>query len=159
MPMRSPRFFLLLMLSLINPAIAAGDAPQIGDCAIFREGGAGRIFRTPIYWLQGTIAGISAERRMTQRCPQLGKPASAYTREDWVRIAASTPCVHSEDEMREVDVVRIRFEVDAWETPWSLQHGSTGWLFRGYFLDQPLKKGGILDLDANWLERCVPRPG
>lgn len=59
--------------------------------------------------------------------------------------------------MREVDVLRIGLMIDEWETPWSHQHGSTGWLFRGYFLDTPLKKGEVIDLDASWLERCELR--
>ena len=140
------------------PPSSAQDGPKIGDCAIFREGGSGRIFRTPTYWMKGTIAALSAERRVAGLCPQMGKPLSAYTRDDWVRIAASTPCVQTAAEVREVDVLRIRFVVDEWETPWSYQHGTTGWLFRGYFLDRALKKGEIIDMDAAWLERCELRP-
>ena len=156
----------LFSISSLALALLAGSAgasepaagPQVGDCAIFREGGAGRIFKAPTYWLKGTIAAISAERRVAGRCPQMGKSQAAYTRDDWLRIAASTPCVHSDAEIREVDVLRIRLSADEWETPWSHQHGTTGWLFRGYFLDRELKKGAVIDMDASWLERCELRP-
>lgn len=67
------------------------------------------------------------------------------------------PSVQTDAEVREVDVLRIGLMIDEWETPWSHQHGSTGWLFRGYFLDTPLKKGEVIDLDASWLERCELR--
>lgn len=158
---------LLLAVFLVTTQVVADDAaplpvlqtePQIGDCAIFREGGGGRIFKAPTYWLKGTIAAMSAERRMAGRCPEMGKPISAYQQNDWVRIAASTPCVHTDAEVREVDVLRIQLRVDSWETPWSYQHGTTGWLFRGYFLDKALKKDLIIDMDVSWLERCELRP-
>lgn len=148
-------------LSLSSLAAAADRAPagpQVGDCVIFREGGAGRVFKAPTYWLKGTIAALSAERRLAGVCPRLDKPVAAYTRDDWGRIAASTPCVQDAAEVREVDVLRIRFRIEAWETPWSLQHGSSGWLFRGHFLDQALKAGEEIDMDATWLERCELRP-
>lgn len=153
------RLLFLSVLVLPLPAAAAeletvSTAPQVGDCVMFREGGVGLIFRTPTYWLKGTIAALSPERRLAGRCPVIGKPVSAYGREDWVRVAAAMPCVEHDSDMRDVDVLRIRVAVEEWETPWSKQHGSAGWLFRGQFLDQVLKKGGIIDMDATWLERC-----
>ena len=128
--------------------------PRVGDCVLFREGGAGLLFRTPTYWLRGSIAGISSERRLAGRCPEIGKPESAYTHNDWVRVASAMPCVQGDAEVREVPVVRISVAVEAWETPWSNLHGTAGWLFRGYFLDKPLKKGDLIDMDASWLEYC-----
>lgn len=130
--------------------------PQVGDCVVFREGGVGFVLKTPTYWLKGSIARISPERRMAGRCPVMGKPTAAYTRADWARIAAATPCVEKDSEVREVDVLRIHVAVEEWETPWSIQHGTAGWLFRGNFLDKPLRKGGVIDMDASWLERCEP---
>ena len=131
---------------------------QLGDCVMFREGGAGFLLRTPTYWLRGSVAGISPERRLARRCPEMGKLMPAYTREDWVRVAAAMPCVDNDAEVHEVDVLRIRVAVEAWETPWSNQHGTAGWLFRGYFLDQALNKGALLEMDSSWLERCEHRP-
>ena len=139
---------------------AAGDSlpevtqPQVGDCVIFREGGGGYVLKAPTYWLKGSIAGLSEERRLAGRCPQIGKPVVAYSREDWVRVAAAIPCVVNDADVREVPVLRVRVTAEAWETPWSNQHGTAGWLFRGQFLNTPLRQGRIIDMDASWLERC-----
>lgn len=141
----------------VSSALSASSGPNSGDCVMFREGGVGRVFKTPTYWLKGSIADIRQERRLAGRCPKMGKQESAYTREDWMRIAAATPCVENDADVGEVAVLRIRVAVEEWETPWSNQHGAVGWLFRGYFLDQELKKGGLIDMDANWLERCERR--
>ena len=145
----------LFVLCSLFLACSVSAEPQLGDCVLFREGGAGLLLKTPTYWLRGSIAGMSSERRLAGRCPQIGKPESAYTRDDWVRVAAATPCVESDAEVREVAVTRISVEVDEWETPWSSMHGTVGWLFRGHFLDKPLKKGDLIDMDASWLERCA----
>ncbi len=88
-----------------------------------------------------------------RRCALIGKPLQASTRDVWVRVAAATPCVESDAEVREVAVMRITVAVEEWETPWSNQHGTVGWLFRGHFLDKTLKKGELIDMDAAWLER------
>lgn len=162
--MRLGSWGVLGVLALSGSAVAAdarvfesADAPAVGDCVLFREGGAGLILTAPVYWLRGTIAGLSRQRRLAGRCPRLDKPLAAYTRTDWLRIAASTPCVDSEAEVAEVDVLRVLVSVDSWETPWSHQHGTAGWLFRGQFLDQKLEKGGVIDMDATWLQRCEVR--
>ncbi len=142
----------LTTMALADVAPAAG--PQVGDCVMFREGGAGWLLKAPTYWLKGSIAGIARERRMADVCPRLNKPLSAYTRADWALLAAATPCVDRDSDVREVAVLRIRVSVENWETPWSYQHGAAGWLFRGQFLDQTLKKGEVIDMDASWLEPC-----
>lgn len=141
----------------VPSALSASTGPKAGDCVMFREGGVGLILKTPTYWIKGSIVDVSEQRRTAGRCPKIGKQVSAYTREDWVRIAAATPCVENDAEVGEVAVMRVRVAVDEWETPWSNQHGNAGWLFRGYFLDQALKKGKVIEMDANWLERCEPR--
>ncbi|MFZ4538764.1 hypothetical protein [Propionivibrio sp.] len=138
-------------------ALSASSDPQLGDCVMFREGGVGLVLKTPTYWLKGTVAKISHERRQAGRCPEIGKLIQTYTRDDWVRMAAAMPCVDNDSDVREVDVLRLSVSVEEWETPWSKQHGTTGWLFRGYFLDKPLKQGGLIDMDATWLEHCEPR--
>lgn len=155
--MRPLPFFLGLSLFATLPVYAgelASRALQAGDCAVFREGGNGRLLRTPSYWLRGRVVSVVSERRLAGRCPHVGKPQSAYTRADWARLAAASPCVDSDAAVREVDVLRISLRVDAWETPWSHQHGTTGWLFRGHFLDRLLKKDELIDMDAAWLEAC-----
>lgn len=138
----------------------AASGPQVGDCVIFREGGAGRLLTAPTYWLKGSIAALSRQRRQLDRCPHIGKPASAFTPADQARLAAAMPCVEQTSASalatppREVEVMRVQVAVADWETPWSHQHGTTGWLFRGRFLEQPLAKGALIDMDATWLERC-----
>ena len=154
----------VLMLVFFTPAKAVPLAStgssglQLGDCVLFREGGAGFLLRTPTYWLWGSVAGISPERRLARRCPEIGKLMPAYTREDWVRVAAAMPCVDNDADVHEVDVVRIRVAVEAWETPWSNQHGTVSWLFRGHFLDHALNKGALIEMKSSWLERCEHRP-
>lgn len=138
-------------------AVPAASGPNVGDCVMFREGGAGRLLKSPTYWLKGSIAGMSHELRMANVCPRLSKPLSSYTPADWALLAAAMPCVDKDSDVREVAVLRIRVSVESWETPWSYQHGTVGWLFRGKFLDQTLRKGELIDMDANWLEPCEAR--
>jgi hypothetical protein len=137
---------------------AAATGPQVGDCVIFREGGAGQLLTTPTYWLKGSLAAVSRRQHQFDRCPRLGKPLAAYTPADRARLAAAMPCAEhaSSDLPRAVEVIRVQVTVAEWETPWSYQHGTTGWLFRGQFLEQALQKGAVIDMDAAWLERCEP---
>ena len=121
---------------------------------MFREGGGGLVLKSPTYWLRGSVAGMTRESRVAGRCPDLGKPQSSYTPQDWARLAALLPCVENDADVRAVSVTRIRMLVEDWETPWSYQHGMSGWLFRGRFLDQRLQKGESIDMDASWLARC-----
>ena len=154
------RQYALAATLLAACATAAGEltAPasslQLGDCVVFREGGGGLILKSPTYWLRGSIAAMTQESRIAGRCPDMGKPQSSYTHQDWVRIAAAMPCVENDNEVRAVNVTRIRMAVEAWESPWSYQHGTAAWLFRGEFLDRRLQKGELIDMDATWLERC-----
>jgi hypothetical protein len=157
--MKKNAIILLGWLMLAAPVSAengsgVSEELQVGDCVMFREGGVGLLLKSPTYWLRGTVAKASAERRLAGRCPVIGKPQSAYSRNDWLLFAAAQPCVTHDAEVRVVDVLRVRVSVDEWETPWSLQHGSAGWLFRGKFLDTDLHKGVQIDMDAGWLVRC-----
>lgn len=131
-----------------------GSGPQPGDCVMFREGGSGWLLQAPTYWLRGSIASLSHERRMAGLCPAIDKPLAAYSRADHARLAAALPCVSRATDAGEIDVLRVRVLVEAWETPWSYQNGIVGWLFRGQFLDQALYKGVVIDMDASWLESC-----
>ena len=146
--------WLLVAPARADHAVGAASGLQIGDCVIFREGGAGWLLKAPTYWFKGLIVDLSSERRIANLCPHIGKQASAYTQADQLRLAAAMPCVDKESEVQEVPVLRLRVAVEAWETPWSPQHGGIGWLYRGQFLGQKLYKGGVLDIDANWLAPC-----
>jgi hypothetical protein len=142
---------------MMSPVFAREEAlPEfrLGECVMFREGGTGYLLTTPTYWVKGRVAGIESKRRWADRCPVIGKPVSAYSRSDWATVVEAIPCVASDSEVGEVSVLRVQLVVDDWETPWSKQHGAAGWLFRGMFVDKPLKKGVSIDMDAAWLERC-----
>ncbi len=137
------------------PAVPADSrAARIGDCVVFREGGTGWLLKSPVYWLRGSITAITRERRTLVRCPHIGRPLAAYTRADWTRLARAMPCAENDAPTGELEVTRVGVAVEAWETPWSHQHGTAGWLFRGQFLDQTLGKGVVIDMDAAWLVRC-----
>lgn len=151
---------------LISPAaaqpLATGAAQealrtlQPGDCLRFREGGRGRLFKSPTWWLRGTVVEVRSEHRRLELCPRIDKPRQAFSVEDWTLLAAALPCAESAAALgREVEVTRVQLRVDAWETPWTRAHGESGWLFRGQFLDQPLRVGALLDLDASWLGSCA----
>lgn len=152
------RYFgsLFLIVGMAS-SMASDDSPRIGDCVLFREGGDGLLITTPVYWLRGTIAALSPEKRLAVLCPRFNKPTVAYTLADWQQVAAATPCVERAEDSRVVDVLRVQVRVEEWETPWAPAHGTTGWLFRGHFLAEPLSKGKVIDMDATWLQRCELR--
>ena len=127
---------------------------SVGDCAVYREGGSGRLLKTPTYWLRGTVAAVTSEERLVGVCPRFAKSEVALSREEKWTMARAMPCVADEAEVRQVAVTRIRLIVQAWETPWSSQHGTEELLFRGAFLGSALTKGESIDIDATWLARC-----
>ncbi len=153
MPLRS-----LVLLVLLLPFVAAADdaarLPAAGDCALFREGGQGYILTAPTYYVRGTVAGVYTRPHRVDLCPNRGKPRAQYTREDWQRFAEAWPCVNDPARAREIEVVRIRLQVDDWDTPWALQHGRNGMLMKGHFLATELQQGVVLDIDGTLLERC-----
>lgn len=128
--------------------------PAAGDCAMFREGGVGYILTTPVYWLRGRIEEVYTRPHQMALCPQLGKTPERYNRDDWMKIAETYPCASDPAKVRELQAVRVRLRVEAWDTPWSSQHGHNGWLYRGHFLKTELKEGVVLDIDGSLLERC-----
>jgi len=150
------RTLVLASLLLAVTALHAEDGrmPAAGDCAVFREGGAGYILTTPVYWLRGRIEEVYTRPHQMALCPQLGKTPERYTRDDWMKIAETYPCANEPAKVRELQAVRIRLRAEAWDTPWTSQHGHNGWLYRGHFLKTELKEGVVLDIDGSLLERC-----
>ena len=134
--------------------LPTAQVPAVGDCVVFREGGAGVLLKAPSYWMQGRIVALSPHKKMLERCPQIGKLPQAYTREDWRRVAEASPCAERDDAVREVMLARLTVAVEEWDTPWSKQHGAAGWLYRGNFLDTRLEKGVLIEMDSTWVERC-----
>ena len=148
---------LVLLVSCLPMLSLAEDAarmPAAGDCAAYREGGEGYMLTKPTFWLRGTIIEVYRQARRMDLCPLLGKPQDRYTRDDWQRMTDAYPCVSSADKVRDVDAIRIRLRVDAWDTPWTNAHGHNGRLYRGQFLRTELKQGVELDIDGSLLERC-----
>lgn len=144
----------LVAAALDSVHAAETPMPVPGDCAMFREGGAGYILTAPTYYVRGTITEVYTRRHPMALCPNLGKPAMRYTRADWKRMADAYPCVTDPAQVKDVDAIRIRMRADQWETPWTLSHGQNGWLFHGHYLDVELKEGAVLDIDGTLLERC-----
>ena len=126
-----------------------------GDCVLLQEGGQGLVLRAPIYWVRGTVIGVETRRHRAEVCTHFSRPPERLSLDDWRQIVETSPCVMRSEEVRDVDVERVAFAVDAWETPWSRSHGQSGRLFRGRYLDQVLSKGGRLEIDALWLKRCA----
>ncbi len=151
--MRSLVLSALLLLSFSAPA-EESRMPVPGDCAAFREGGAGYILTAPTYYVLGTITEIYRRPHHMGLCPDAGKRREQFTRVDWLRLAEAYPCVGDPARVRDVDVIRVRMRVDKWETPWSASQGRIGMLFRGNHLDVELKEGVVLDIDGTLLERC-----
>lgn len=128
--------------------------PVVGDCALFREGGEGYILRAPTYHLKGKIVEIYRRPHYMGLCPDPGRTKANYRREDWLRLAEAYPCVTDPAKAREVEAIRVKIEVEDWDTPWSVQHGRNGWLMREHFLDIELKAGVVVDIDGTLLEYC-----
>lgn len=155
-----PSAFLCLALACVAAPLRADDAvraPVAGDCAVYREGGEGFVLTTPIYWVRGTIVEVYRQHRRMDLCPVLAHKPENYTRQDWIALTDAYPCVDDPAQVRDIDAIRIRLRVDAWETPWTNPHGHNGRLYRGRFLQTELRSGVEIDLDGHLLERCEAR--
>ena len=158
---RAPGALCFLVCSLFlggGWAVGSENTTQYrtGDCVLMREGGHGRVLVAPTYWVRGTVVEVIQRRHRAGICTHFAKQAERLTLADWRQIVEESPCVMQGEDVRDVDVERVTFAVEAWETPWSRSHGQSGRLFRGYYLDQELVKGGRLEIDALWLQPCVP---
>ena len=130
---------------------------SVGECAVFREGGEGVFLKAPTYWLQGQVVAVWSELRRLERCPVVEKPRASFSREELVRQAQAMPCTQRESDLREIEWGQAELRVDAWETPWSSQHGAVGLLFRGAFMGRPLVKRESLMIGVDWLSPCEQR--
>lgn len=147
---------LLLALILVTPTLSAAEPrmPSPGDCVVLREGGNGYILKEPAYYVKGTILELYRRPHRMTVCPTADKPRERFTRSDWQRYADAFPCVGVPELAKDVEAIRIRFRVDEWETPWAVNHGRSGMLFRGHFLNTELGAGVELDIDGALLQRC-----
>lgn len=158
---------LIVMTLLAGNASAAEDMrlagrmlfkePELakpGACVMYREGGAGWIITEPVYWLKGRTVAAQVQKRRIEVCPDAGKQPGQLSREEFNRLARTQPCVSSPEKVREEDIGVIRLRIDDWETPWAKKAANSGRLYQGYFLDQILRKGEEMEIDADLLMAC-----
>lgn len=126
-----------------------------GACVVYREGGAGWIATEPVFWLRGKVISAEVRPRRLERCPEVpGKDIGRYTREEFVRLASARPCVSRDELVRDGQIGVVRLQVSDWETPWAKRAANAFRLYQGYFLDQRLRQGGELDIEADLLTAC-----
>lgn len=146
--------FIILFTFAQTLSAAESRLPEPGDCAALREGGGGYILKEPTYYVKGAIIEIYRRPHRMEVCPTANKQRERYTRDDWQRYADAFPCVSAPELVKDVEAIRIRLRVSEWDTPWGLNHGKTGMLFRGHYLNTELKEGVELDIDGALLQRC-----
>jgi len=154
---------LALPLQAEEPALRASASllfkyPELvrsGTCVAYREGGAGWIMVEPLYYLRGTVTSAEVTTRRLERCPELpGKTRQQYTRAEYVRLVQAMPCLAGGEAARDEQVGMVRLQVSDWETPHLRKAENAGRLYRGMYLDQPLKKGVEIELEADLLGPC-----
>jgi len=128
---------------------------QTGSCALYEEGGAGWVVTEPVYYLKGDVVAAEVRTRHLGVCPQVpGKNIEQYSREEFNRQALAFPCVSPNVAERDEQVGVVRLRVTDWETPHVRKAANAGRLYRGMFLDQVLKKGLEIELEADLLGTC-----
>lgn len=135
------------------------DAPewlQPGRCVRYEEGGGGWVMTEPVYYLQGTVLEAAARTRRTPVCPEVpGKQAGQYSRAEFVRLIVAQPCVAPGSPVRNERLGLVRLRITDWETPHARRAENVGRLYRGLFLDQPLRQGAEIELEADLLVPCA----
>ena len=164
------RLFLVVLALVATPALAADPALrpsarllfkqpemlQAGKCVVYEEGGSGWIMTDPVYYLKGAVVSTRVEARHLARCPEVpGKNIEQYSRAEFNRHARAFPCVAADVAERDEQIGVVTLRVDSWETPHAARAANAGRLFRGMFIDQPLKKGMEVELEADLLGICA----
>jgi len=131
------------------------DLLRPGSCVAYREGGAGWILVEPLYYLRGTVTSAEVTTRRLEQCPVVpGKVREQYTRDEYVSLVRAMPCLAGGQAARDEQVGMVRLQVSDWETPHLRKAENAGRLYRGMYLDQPLKKGLEIELEADLLGPC-----
>ncbi|WP_309269255.1 hypothetical protein [Azonexus sp.] len=135
------------------------DSPEWllpGRCVRYEEGGSGWVMTEPVYYLQGTVLEAAVSTRRTPVCPEVpGKQPGQYSRAEFVRLAAAQPCIAPGRPVRDEQFGLVRLRVTDWETPHARRAENVGRLYRGLFLDQPLRQGAEIELEADQLVPCA----
>lgn len=169
--MRLPALASALILVCLNPALA-GDEPQLrpsarllfkypqllqnGQCVRYQEGGHGWVLPEPLYYLKGEVIAATIETRTIKVCPaSTGKPLRQYTREEFNQLLQAQPCRLPQDDDRPRQIGLVKIRVADWETPHERKAATAGRLWRGMFINQPLRKGLEIELEADLLGPCL----
>lgn len=165
------KIFLVALTLLALPALAEEAAlrpsarllfkqPELlqpGSCVFYEEGGAGWIVTEPVYYLKGKVISAEVRTRHLGVCPQVpGKTIGQYSRDEFNRQVLASPCVSPGVPERDEQVGVVRLRVSEWETPHVRKAANAGRLYRGMFIDRPLKKDLEIELEADLLEVCEP---
>lgn len=128
---------------------------QAGKCVVYEEGGSGWVMTDPVYFLKGAVVSTRVEQRHLGRCPEVpGKNIEQYSRAEFNRHARAYPCFAAGVPERDEQIGVVTIRVENWETPHAARAANAGRLYRGMFLDQPLKKGLEVELEADLLGVC-----
>jgi hypothetical protein len=163
------RILLLLLATLALPALADDPVlrpsarllfkkPELlrtGTCVAYKEGGSGWIMTEPVFFLKGMVIASEVRSRRLQTCPTVpGKNMQQYTREEFNRHALAYPCLEPGVAEHDMQIGMVRLRVTDWETPHARLAANAGRLYRGSFIDKPLKKNMEIELEADLLEAC-----
>lgn len=126
-----------------------------GACVAYKEGGSGWIITEPVFYLKGTVLASEVRGRQLKSCPNVpGKTPLQYTREEYNRLALAYPCLEQGVPEQAMQLGMVRLRVSSWETPHAKKAANAGRLYRGMFIDKPLKKDLEIELEADLLEAC-----
>lgn len=123
---------------------------------VYRESSPGGVFSGPVYFLRGEVLSRTIRRWHLGQCPQFaGKGELArYSRDEFIRHAQAHPCVSPGQAERDEMIGMVRLRVLDWETPHERRMANAGRLYRGFFLDQRLRAGEEIELEADQLAAC-----
>lgn len=130
---------------------------QPGQCVRYEEGGNGWVVTDPVFFVQGEVLAAEVRTRHLGKCPVVpGKTLEHYSRDEFNRHVQAFPCVGPDVPERDEQSGIVRLRVVDWETPHARKAENAGRLYRGMFVDEKLKKGMEIELEADLLTVCEP---
>jgi hypothetical protein len=127
-----------------------------GACVMYKEGGSGWILTEPQFYLRGTVLSSEVRSRQLASCPVVpNKNVAQYSREEFNRLSLAYPCLEQSLPAQEMQLGLVRLRVNEWETPHAKLAANSGRLYRGMFIDKPLKKNMEIEMEADLLEACT----
>lgn len=126
-----------------------------GQCVRYEEGGNGWVMTDPVFFLKGEVLSAEVRTRHLGKCPVFpGKTLERYSRDEFNRHTKAFPCVAEGVAERDEQSGIVRIRVVDWETPHGKKAENAGRLYRGMFVDEKLKKGMEIELEADLLSVC-----